>query len=203
MRATTLLSVVVLAGLTGAILFADPVRTSETVALAVLMSLIADEDRKRFRVPDWANGTAALVGLIVVIEASITEGQSVPTAMLAALISAIACGASLLAIREYFFHVKGVDGLGLGDVKLGATAGIWLGWEMFCYAIMLAAIACLGVVAMSLVRRRGWPRHRRIPFALALAPSIWLCWILSQTARSSRPDIWPSIPITKVVDWVA
>lgn len=195
MRVAEFFSLAALASLAGGILLADPVRTVEAVVLAVLMGIIADEDRKRFQVPAWANASAALVGMIVVIEISISENQDISAGIVAALGSGIVCGASLLAVRELFFQVRGVDGLGFGDVKLGATAGIWLGWEMFCYAIMLSAIGCLLVVALSHVRKRGWSRQRRIPFALALAPSIWLCWIVLQVGRLETPRAlsWASV----------
>ncbi|MFY0736031.1 prepilin peptidase [Aurantimonas sp. NFXS3] len=153
---------------------------AEAIILAVFMCLIADEDRRHLRVPAWINGAAGFVGMIVAIEMSIAEGQSVADAIIACLASAIACGASMLAVREFFLRARGIDGLGLGDVKLSATAGIWLGWEMFWYAILLSAICCFIAVAIVQLRTQGWVRSRRIPFAMALAPSVWLCWILLQ-----------------------
>ncbi|MDQ3560170.1 MAG: prepilin peptidase, partial [Pseudomonadota bacterium] len=90
----------------------------------------------------------------------------------------------LFLLREAFFRLRGVDGLGLGDVKLAAAGGIWLGWELFATAIMLAAIGALAFVATRTILEGPWPRTRRIPFALYLAPGIWVSWFLAGLLES-------------------
>ncbi len=39
------------------------------------------------------------------------------------MIAVAVCGGVFLAVRELFFRLRGIDGLGLGDVKLAAAGG--------------------------------------------------------------------------------
>jgi leader peptidase (prepilin peptidase)/N-methyltransferase len=171
-------------GLAGALLTAfaaswhlSPVQIAASGVLGGIMAAIAAEDLRRFRVPDLLNLAAALAGLLAVW-ASVPSFLTLDAAteLGGAALSALLCGGALFLMREAFFRFRGVDGLGLGDVKLAAAGGIWLGGELFATAIMLAAFGALAFVAARTVVEGPWPRTRRIPFALYLAPAIWICW---------------------------
>ena len=162
------------AGLGGAL------QIAASAALAGAMAAIAVEDHRRFRVPDPWNLFAATAGLLAVWHAARIAHSDALAALAWAALSAALCGGALLLVREAFLRLRGVDGLGLGDVKLAATGGLWLGWQAFPYAVMLAAASALAYVALSRSREGAWPRERRIPFALHLAPAIWLVWYIDQ-----------------------
>ena len=68
------------------------------------------------------------------------------------------------------FRLTGEDGLGLGDAKLLAAAGAWLGWRDLPVLIVLAAVSAL-VFALAM-------RTRKIPFGPWLAAVFWVLWIL-------------------------
>ena len=89
------------------------------------------------------------------------------------------CGGVFLLLREVFYRLRKKEGLGLGDVKLAATGGIWLGWEMFALAVAIAAFAALLIVGAGALRSRAWPGERRIPLAVFLAPAIFGAWYFS------------------------
>lgn len=159
----------------GAWVFA-PAQIAASAALAGTMAAIAAEDFRRFRVPDALNMLAAVTGLAAVwAQAQFVENDTF-AALGSASLGAVLCGGALFLLREAFFRLKGVDGLGLGDVKLAAAGGIWLGWELFATAIMLAAFGALAFVATRTMVEGPWPRTRHIPFALYLAPGIWVSW---------------------------
>lgn len=164
------------AGLLAAVLLGGPIRIGASVILAVSMAAIALEDARRLRVPDSWNLVAALAGLAAVA----LEAQPGLSAMLTAIglaaLQAVICGGAFLLVREVFFRLRGVEGLGFGDVKLAATAGIWLGWQLFAVTVTLAALATLLWVALQAAASRGWPADRKIPLGAFLAPAIWVCW---------------------------
>jgi leader peptidase (prepilin peptidase)/N-methyltransferase len=78
--------------------------------------------------------------------------------------------------------VRGREGLGLGDVKLAAVAGAWLGWMSAPIAIEIAALAAIAAFAVSyFAAGRTLDTAAKFPFGLFLAPSIWLAWLIEVT----------------------
>ena len=76
----------------------------------------------------------------------------------AALLGAGAGGGALLAVAAVYQRIRGEEGLGMGDVKMLAMIGAFLGWELAFVALLLAsslgsAIA-LGMLALGLADRR-------------------------------------------------
>jgi len=168
-----------LAAAAGAWVFA-PAQIAASAVLAATMGAIAAEDFRRFRAPDALNLFAAVAGLVAIVGIRSQSGSAeVVAALGSAIVGAVLCGGALFLVREAFFRLRGVDGLGMGDVNLAAAGGIWLGWELFATAVMLAAIGALAFVAARSIVEGPWPRTRRIPFALYLAPAIWACWFLA------------------------
>ena len=92
-------------------------------------------------------------------------------------LSGIICGGVFYLLREFFFRLRGSEGLGLGDVKLAATGGIWVGWEIFPAVVTLAALVAIAWIVAVAAVARGWSRERKVPFAAFLAPAIWICWL--------------------------
>lgn len=167
----------------GAALLA-PFQILASAVLAGLMGAIAAEDLRRFTVPDTLNALAALAGLAAVWLAARATGLDPLPGLLQALLQMGLCAGSLYLLREAFFRLRDVEGLGLGDVKLAGTAGIWLGWELFAVAVLLAATGALAFVTSRRLLDGGWPREQRIPLALYLAPSIWVVWFFAQVSAA-------------------
>jgi leader peptidase (prepilin peptidase)/N-methyltransferase len=83
----------------------------------------------------------------------------------------------LLAIRWLYARARGIEGLGLGDAKLAAAAGAWLGWEALPWLLLLAASTAL--VAALIVHRR-LRSDLAIPFGPALALAFWSLLLAAQ-----------------------
>jgi leader peptidase (prepilin peptidase) / N-methyltransferase len=148
-------------------------------ALALLMLAIAISDIRHFIVPDAFSGTAFLLGVIV---AGLFDGAPLGEAVLGCLIRAAATALPFLALMLLYDWWRGRPGLGLGDVKLAAVAGVWLDWFTIVAVIEVAALAALGAYAVwRYVLRRPIAASTPLPFGLFLAPAIWLGW-LAQTA---------------------
>jgi leader peptidase (prepilin peptidase)/N-methyltransferase len=168
-----------LAGLAAA-LFLSPSEIAASAALGGAMSAIAVEDARRLRVRDSLNVFAAVIGLATIWAEAVSAGFGSLAVLGGAALAAVLCGGALYVVREAFYRLRGFDGLGFGDVKLGATAGIWLGWEQFPLAVLVAATGALAYVGWRTAAEGAWPRDRRIPFGAFLAPTIWLCWFFSR-----------------------
>ena len=95
--------------------------------LAVLMLTIAVIDRRQQIIPDPLNGLAFVGGLIAAI---LIAEISPAAAALDALMRAAVMFCLFYGFRTAYRRVRGVEGMGFGDVKLAAVAGAWLDWSL-------------------------------------------------------------------------
>ncbi len=80
-------------------------------------------------------------------------------------------------IRQIYGRLRGREGLGLGDVKLLAAAGAWVGWVGLPSVVFLAAAFVLTGLAAGRLVGRAVDRTAEIPFGPALALAVWLVWL--------------------------
>jgi leader peptidase (prepilin peptidase)/N-methyltransferase len=150
--------------------------------LGATMTPIAVDDALRFRVPDLWVYVALLTGLVWNSVWRLRSDDSLVMAVGIPVVSAAICGGVFLAVREAFFRLRGFDGLGFGDVKLAAAGGAWLSWELFAFAVVVAAVGALGFVGAGALRGRGWSASKRLAFGAFLAPAIWAVWFTFHAA---------------------
>ncbi len=140
----------------------DVVATGPLIAVLIWLSVT---DWREFRLPDI--GTLPLIAIGVLL--AMWRGGDLG---LDHLIGAGAGFALFAAIGAAYFRTRGVDALGLGDAKLLAAAGAWLGWQALAPVILIAALAGI-VVALA----RGAGRGAHIPFGPPLAAAFAGIWI--------------------------
>jgi leader peptidase (prepilin peptidase) / N-methyltransferase len=148
--------------------------------LVVLMVAIAAIDARWFIIPDELTAAALVLGLAY---AAVQDADMWLPAVAWTLIRGAAPAAVFFAVRYGYRRLRGRDGIGLGDVKLAAVAGVWLDWPTIPLAVEIAAVAALSAylilhLGFLLGFRRAVRRTTRLPFGLFLAPSIWLAWII-------------------------
>jgi leader peptidase (prepilin peptidase) / N-methyltransferase len=147
--------------------------------LAVLMVAIAAVDGRRFIIPDELTAAALALGLSY---AAISETEIWAQALAWSVLRGVVPALAFFAVRAGYRWWRGREGIGLGDVKLAAVAGVWLDWLSIPIAIEIAAVAALGAyLIMHFYFRRAVRRTTRLPFGLFLAPAIWIAWILETT----------------------
>lgn len=163
---------------TFAVLLVAPLLAAATTGiLALLMALVTLTDARHFLIPDRYSLSAIPLGMMANLlvfhpgdwAAGLTESA----------LGAVLAAGSFYLLRALWFALRGVEGLGLGDVKLAGAAGAWLGPTLLAPACLAAALAGLVAVAvMTLVpgRRLGLADH--IPFGSFIAPVILLFWVL-------------------------
>jgi leader peptidase (prepilin peptidase)/N-methyltransferase len=74
-------------------------------------------------------------------------------------------------------YARGRDGIGLGDAKLLAAAGAWVGVEALPTVLLIASLS--GSVFASILKLRGMTltSETRVAFGPFLALSFWLVWL--------------------------
>lgn len=90
-----------------------------------------------------------------------------------------AAGFTVLALLSYGYRMLcGKEGLGLGDAKLLAALGAWLGVFRLPILVLMASLASL--IALGIMQWvSGRPLRDPFPFGAALALSGWLLFICS------------------------
>ena len=102
-----------------------------------------------------------------------------PPGLSDALLGATLGAGGFLALRFAYFRIRGTEGLGLGDVKLMAGLGTWLGPQWLPLMVVIAAAA--GLATTFLRARRHHPRISRsttVSFGAYLCGSAILVWFL-------------------------
>jgi leader peptidase (prepilin peptidase) / N-methyltransferase len=142
--------------------------------LAVVMIVIAAIDARHFVIPNKLVLAALALGLL---EASSLNADRVADDLLSSALRAVVLAALFLGFRIAYQRIRGREGLGLGDVKLAAVAGLWLSWMMAVIAIDIAAVSALATVLVGAARGRKISAQTKVPFGLFFAPAIWLAWL--------------------------
>jgi leader peptidase (prepilin peptidase)/N-methyltransferase len=84
------------------------------------------------------------------------------------LIGILVGGGVLYAIAEIYYRVRKEEGLGMGDVKMLAMIGAFLGWKLTLVTLMMASLSGSLIGAMLIVTSRGGMKHA-LPFGTFLA----------------------------------
>lgn len=141
-----------------------------TVGLGWALVVLAAVDFATFRLPDVLTMPLAVAGVAV---AWTLPGQPVLSHVAAGSIAYIALAALAWAFRA----MRGKDGLGLGDAKLAAAAGAWLGAPDLPYTIVLACAAAFLWVGLRTLMHGAGALTEKIPFGPPLALAIWIAWL--------------------------
>jgi leader peptidase (prepilin peptidase)/N-methyltransferase len=141
-----------------------------SLGLGWTLLTLAAIDWREFMLPDIITLPLIPTGLVV-------AGAIDPGLLLGHALGAAAGFASLAAIASVYHRARGREGLGLGDAKLLAGAGAWLGWQGLPSVVLLAAVSGL-VLALATALGGGklsWTS--RIAFGPHLALAFWLVWL--------------------------
>lgn len=140
---------------------AHPVALMWCGVLATLLALSAI-DWDTTLLPD--DITVPLLGAGLLAGAMGWSGISLPQAVWGLLIGYF----SLWSINELFKRVMGKEGMGMGDFKLLAALGAWLGWQALLPIILISSIIG-SVVGLGMKFTRGLRPGGFIPFGPFLA----------------------------------
>lgn len=88
------------------------------------------------------------------------------------------CGyGALWGIAWLYRQLRGREGLGLGDAKLLAAAGAWVGVTGLPSVVAGAAVAGLAAAGTMMLAGRRLDRYSALPFGPFLTAATWLVWL--------------------------
>ncbi len=89
-----------------------------------------------------------------------------------------ACGyLGLWLVARLYRRLRGRDGLGLGDAKLLAAAGAWVGASGLPTVLAGAALAALAAAGAMQLAGHRLNRYAALPFGPFLAVAAWAVWL--------------------------
>ena len=130
------------------------------VAVGVIILVVTDLEH--YIIPDQIQIWLGMLGIIYVLNLNVP--------VVPAFIGAFAGFAFGYILCVGYPMLRGIEGLGFGDVKFFAVAGIWLGWKDLIPFFILSGV--LGVVLALIWRALG--RGKYFPFGPALGISLLL-----------------------------
>lgn len=141
-----------------------------SLGLVAVLATLSAIDTLEFRLPDALTLPLAAAGVLLAWWA----GWDTPQWR---LLSAAAGYAFIWAAASAYRYWRGRDGIGMGDAKLMAAAGAWLGLAALPSVLLWACMLALFAVAVA--RRLGieTDAHTRLPFGPFIAFGFWLVWL--------------------------
>ena len=91
-----------------------------------------------------------------------------PPGWVSSFIGVAVGGGMLFGIAETYYRIRGVQGLGMGDVKMLAMIGAFLGWQLALVTLVLASCGGALVGVALIVTKRGG-MQAALPFGTFLA----------------------------------
>jgi leader peptidase (prepilin peptidase) / N-methyltransferase len=146
--------------------------TWESLALLVLgyaFIVLAMIDFEHYILPDVITLPGIVLGLILT---ALPQLGAPLAPFKEAIIGVAVGGGGLWAFAWIFEKITKKTGMGLGDVKLLALIGAWLGWQALPFTLFLAAIMG-SVVGLTWMGLKGRDRQDPIPFGPYLILAGW------------------------------
>lgn len=131
---------------------------------------LAAIDARHMKLPDVLTLPLAALGLGV-------AGLLGRNEMIDAGIGAVTGFAAFAAIGWLYRKLRKRDGLGLGDAKLLAAAGAWVGWAGLPSVVGIAALLGLASAFARACAGGSLSLTDRMPFGPYLCAAIWLVWL--------------------------
>jgi leader peptidase (prepilin peptidase)/N-methyltransferase len=91
-------------------------------------------------------------------------------ALAGSAMGALVGGGILWLVREAYYRLRRVEGMGPGDIKMMAMVGVYLGWHLTLLTIFMGSLLGSIIGIMLIARRRG-SMKTELPFGVFLGPA--------------------------------
>jgi leader peptidase (prepilin peptidase)/N-methyltransferase len=141
-----------------------------SIVLGIVLVLLSVIDIRIYRLPDVL--TLPLIGAGLLF-CEYFHWDRLSGRFLAAILGY----ALLFGFAALYVRIRGREGLGLGDAKLFAASGAWLGLEGLPSVLLLASGTALSALLLAAVAGRRVTSSTRLAFGPFLAFGTWAVWL--------------------------
>lgn len=141
-----------------------------TIALTFTLTVLGIWDISARRLPDWLTLPLIFTGLLL-------ETTSDKPALIVHLLAAAGGYLFFWVMSRGYQLARRRPGLGLGDAKLLAAAGAWLGPFALAPLVLFAATSALIAAGMMALMGRSITFHTSIAFGPFLCAGFFLLWV--------------------------
>lgn len=150
-----------------------------TLLLGWTLLLLSTIDLLALRLPDILTFPLLAAGLAL----SLWLPDRDPLAhVIGAAVGFVAFYGIALAYRR----ARGREGLGLGDAKLAAAAGAWLGWQALPSMVLIACAAGFVWIGLAVAMRGKSALSQEIAFGVPLCFAFWIVWLYGPPDLAGR-----------------
>jgi len=141
-----------------------------SIVFGAFLAILGAIDAKTHRLPNIL--TLPLLGLGL-LNCYLFQPEELPWRASAALVAYLL----FFGFARLYEKLRHREGLGLGDAKLFAAAGAWVGFEGLPAVLFIASASALCVVLIAKVLGMAITSKTRVPFGPFLAFGSWIVWI--------------------------
>ena len=141
-----------------------------SVVFGWVLLVLAWTDWREFILPDMLTLPLIPLGLLVIW---VVNAHLVPTHLIATILG----GAGFVLIGLLYRRIRQREGLGLGDAKLMAVAGAWLGLEGLLSTMLVGSVLGICFAGLCHLSGKSLQQNDKIPFGTFLCWAIWLTWL--------------------------
>lgn len=141
-----------------------------SLALFLLLATVALVDVRTRRIPDPLNALIVASGLGATL---LLDGS-----LLNSVIGIVSGYGAMWGVSAGYRAVRGADGVGMGDAKLLAGAGAWLGWLGLPFVVLIASSVGLVWVAVKRLSGQTVSPRDALAFGPFLCVGVFVVWLV-------------------------
>ena len=145
-----------------------------TFLFIISLIILIFTDYQHFVIPNEITYSFITLGILI----SLTNYSIINLSFYESLIGGLGSGLILFTSSKIFFYIKKIEGMGMGDIKMIAMIGFWLGLPNTIFIIILSAFFG-SIVGLLLIFTKKMNRYDHIPYGTFIGLTAILIWYLN------------------------
>jgi len=133
-------------------------------------------DLNEYIIPNIISYSLSILGIIV----SYFSLSIFNISFIESLIGGLICGGILFLTSQIYLLIRKKEGMGMGDVKMIAMIGFWMGLEN-TFIILIVSSLLGSIIGITLIQFKKMDSSQYIPFGTFLSIGTLMVWVLTNS----------------------